>query len=56
MTMKPKNPIALLVSSLVLALAPGHTQAADSPTAGTIEGRVSNPANDEYLERARITA
>jgi hypothetical protein len=27
----------------------------ESPVTGTIEGRVCNPANGEYLERARVT-
>jgi iron complex outermembrane recepter protein len=56
MTAKTRNPIALFVSWLVLSSAPSHSvQAADSSLAGTIEGRVSNPANGEYLERARVT-
>ncbi len=56
MTVKPKNPLALLVSWLVLSVAPSQTiQGADSSSAGRIEGRVSNPANGEYLERARVT-
>ncbi len=55
MTMKPKNPLALMVGWLALSLtANPAAHAADASSAGTIEGRVSNPANGEYLEKARV--
>src|SRR5687768_7683324 len=41
----------LLVSILAIARA----SAADASAAGTIEGRVFNPATGEYLEFARVT-
>ncbi len=47
------GPMAVLAAWLGLAVAPGPAAAAE--TAGTIEGRVLNVGNGEYLENARLT-
>ena len=43
---------AWLALSLVSSLG---VRSAETSSAGTIEGRVANPAGDEFLERARVT-
>jgi len=45
-----RGSVAFLCFALLAALAPGQTAAT-----GTIEGRVFNPANGEYVERARVS-
>lgn len=60
--MKPKNPIALLIGWLALALGPGHAARAvdGNPLAaanqtGGVSGRVQNVVTGNYLNRARIS-
>ncbi|MSU53029.1 MAG: hypothetical protein EXS41_06490 [Opitutaceae bacterium] len=41
---------------LMLSLVSIHgVRSAETAAAGTLEGRVTNPGGDEYLERARVT-
>ena len=61
--MKRKNPITLLGAWLALALilaeparaADGRALTGASQHAGTVSGRVSNQATQDYLEGARVT-
>src|SRR5687767_6523985 len=41
--------------AFVFAFGPYSAAAADGAAAGTVEGRVFNTANGEYVEKARIT-
>jgi iron complex outermembrane recepter protein len=54
--MRSRKPIALLIGWLALALTllPA-AESVDGRATGTIEGRVSNAAADEHLERVRLT-
>jgi iron complex outermembrane recepter protein len=61
--MKPRNPIALLIGWIALAMAPNHAVGGASgvgaPSAavaqgGVIEGRVFNPSSGEYLRNAEV--
>ena len=61
--MKTKNPIALLIGWIALAMAPNHAVSGASdvgaPSAavaqgGVIEGRVFNPSSGEYLRNAEV--
>jgi iron complex outermembrane receptor protein len=56
-TVNRKNPIALLSAWLVLALAPtvSAPAAEGGASTGTIEGRVLNATNGQYLKNARVT-
>ncbi|MSU24994.1 MAG: hypothetical protein EXS32_14395 [Opitutus sp.] len=54
--MKASHSVARLIGWLALAVAPlPAAESADARSTGTIEGRVSNPAAGENLERARVT-
>ena len=44
--------LSFLAAAILLLLMPAYTQ---TVATGTIEGRVSNPANNTYLENARVT-
>lgn len=54
--MKRNHPCALLRTrfTIVVASLTGARAADGAPATGTIEGRVSNPANGEYIETARL--
>ncbi len=53
--MKRKNPFAIIGTWIALAFATAHpAQSADSSTAGTITGRIYNPATGEYLRNAEV--
>jgi iron complex outermembrane recepter protein len=47
--------IVLALISLLALLAPASRTLAQGTSSGTIEGRVFNPRNGEYIERARVT-
>ena len=61
--MKPKNPVALLIAWLGLAVAPTQAVTAAEGTAahasprqtGTVAGRVQNGATGQYLNNARVS-
>lgn len=45
--------VAIWLSSSLFSIQ--AVRSAETAAAGTIEGRVTNPGGDEYLERARVT-
>ena len=53
--MKRITPLAFSLVFLALALLGAPALPAAETVTGTIEGRVFNPANGEYIERARLT-
>ena len=55
--MKTKNPLSLLLSSLIaLAVGPADSaRAADGGATASIEGRVLNVTNGTFIENVRVT-
>jgi len=54
--MKSLFPLVYIVRLLVMALVPfAPISAAESPAAGTVEGRILNAASSDFLERVRVT-
>ncbi|PHX71652.1 MAG: hypothetical protein CK548_06280 [Opitutia bacterium] len=54
--MKPVLTILRMAAWLALSLVSSlGVRSAETSSVGTIEGRVANPAGDEFLERARVT-